>query len=362
MGYYNTLYNTFIHDSDDAFDRNGRRVTEAALFDAVELDDAAKVRFTTDGYLVASPRIARTGIQLYKGAECGKPELDVVRVYRSEDTVFNKDARRTYTHLPLTLEHPAGPVTPSTWKDVAVGETGDEVLRDGQSVRVPMMLRDASAIRAFKNGAKTQLSLGYTCDLEWTAGTSPAGEPYDARQSNIRCNHLALVANARGGSSLHIGDSQVESFSRRQMYDLEKAELGARWKGGLAEGDHVRMGDRMVTVQGRSPETGNLQFRDATTSTADARGEAYDSYDRDIQNSWMNTRDAAEAGGVCTTAGRESGTWRRRADGKLVCVPGKSTQEKEFELAGPLSDSERMQVKDRMYADYDSDVSERWRR
>jgi Uncharacterized protein conserved in bacteria (DUF2213) len=42
------------------------------MYDGISLEDKdAKVRFTKDGYLVATPRIARTGIQLYRGSECG---------------------------------------------------------------------------------------------------------------------------------------------------------------------------------------------------------------------------------------------------------------------------------------------------
>src|SRR5262245_27634856 len=36
-------------------------------------DASSKIRVTTDGYLVATPRFARTGIQIYNGAEVGRP-------------------------------------------------------------------------------------------------------------------------------------------------------------------------------------------------------------------------------------------------------------------------------------------------
>jgi uncharacterized protein len=108
--------------------------------------------------------------------------------------------------LPVTLDHPTVQVDSSNWKKYAVGETGDEVLRDGTAVRVPMMLRDAKAIKAFKEGTN-QLSVGYDCELEWVDGETDDGEKYDAIQHGIRANHLAVVAAARGGSSLVIGDT-----------------------------------------------------------------------------------------------------------------------------------------------------------
>jgi uncharacterized protein len=180
--------------------------TNVLAYDAVELDDEAKVRFTEDGYLVANPRIARTGIQIYKGSECGKPKLDTVRVYRPEGAVFSDAAIHTYTHLPVTLGHPKQMVTAANWKEFAVGDTGDEVLRDGKTVRVPMMVRDEKAIKEYKDG-RNQLSVGYMCDIEWSPGITEDGEEYDAIQQNIRANHLAIVSAARGGSSLRIGDN-----------------------------------------------------------------------------------------------------------------------------------------------------------
>jgi hypothetical protein len=190
--------------------------TQVQLYDNIEIDDAAKVTFTTDGFMKAMPRIARTGIQVYSGDECGITFKDQVRVYRPPSAVFDAKAIHSLTHLPTTLEHPSSAVTPANWKDHATGETGDEVLRDGSTIRVPLMLRDAKAIAAFKDGSKKQLSVGYTCDLIWQDGVVPAGEhhageAYDAIQSNIRANHLAQCAAARGGPILTIGDTRKET-------------------------------------------------------------------------------------------------------------------------------------------------------
>ena len=40
----------------------------------------AKPRMTADGYLVASPRAARIGIQDYLGREVGRPDLEIAHV------------------------------------------------------------------------------------------------------------------------------------------------------------------------------------------------------------------------------------------------------------------------------------------
>ncbi len=175
--------------------------------DTLSLVLDAPVRKTQDGYVAAFARVARTGIQEYKGYEVGKPDVDTVRVYRPPEQVFSKDAMRSMAHRPVTLLHPREMVDSTNWKKYSVGHIGDEVARDGESVRVPMMLCDEDAIRAMERGVK-ELSVGYTTDLKFEKGKTPAGELYDAIQTHIRANHLALVPAARAGSSYRIGDAK----------------------------------------------------------------------------------------------------------------------------------------------------------
>lgn len=166
------------------------------------------VRRTGDGYLVADAKVARTGIQLYTGAELGRPEMDVVRVYRPPEEVFSDDAMHSYAYRPVTIEHPAKMVDATTWKGVAAGQTGGEVQQEGKFVRVPLVLMDAAAIKAYEAG-KRELSMGYTAEIVFQDGTTPDGQPYDAVQTQLRMNHLALVDRARGGAELRIGDGRT---------------------------------------------------------------------------------------------------------------------------------------------------------
>lgn len=176
----------------------------------LELDDGAQVKETTDGYMTAFPRVARTGVQLYRGKELGMPSKDIVRIYRDEAQVFNKDSLATFAGKPFTDNHPPQMVTAKNWKKYSAGDAGDEVLRDGEYIRIPMMLRDANTIAKVKGG-KSQLSVGYGCEIDWTSGTTPTGDAYDGRQTNIQVNHIAVVDAARGGPKLAIGDGGQET-------------------------------------------------------------------------------------------------------------------------------------------------------
>jgi hypothetical protein len=167
---------------------------------------AGKPRRTADGYLVAEAKCVRAGIQLYTGDELGKPEMKVVRVYRSPEQVFAVDSLQSFSHAPITVGHPNDQVTADNWKALSVGEVSTDAKQVGDWVHLPLIFKDAAAIAQIEGG-KRELSAGYVADFDFTAGVTPEGEPYDAQQRSIRINHLALVDKARAGSQARVGDS-----------------------------------------------------------------------------------------------------------------------------------------------------------
>lgn len=189
-------------------DADGRVWTrELHLADSVAVLDGA--RKTRDGYLVADARVARVGCQEYRGFEVGMPDKERVILYRPPEEVFSEDSMRSHANKPVTLTHPSKMVDPSTWGKVAKGISGTDVMRDGDFVRIPLMLTDAATIKAFEDGEARELSVGYTTNISWTPGVTPTGEAYDGIQRDIRTNHHALVPVARGGSKLRLGDGDA---------------------------------------------------------------------------------------------------------------------------------------------------------
>lgn len=176
---------------------------------------ASNVRRTADGYLVAEARVARTGIQDYLGKEVdpdnehGLRDKPIVRVYRPESSVFHQDAMQSYAYRPMTNGHPGGDgVNSRNWKDLAIGQTGGDVVRDGQFVKVPLVLMDAKAIEDYEAG-KRELSMGYGAEVVFQDGKTPEGEHYDCYLGPMKMNHLSLEHRARGGADLRIGDNQT---------------------------------------------------------------------------------------------------------------------------------------------------------
>lgn len=224
-------------------------------------------RRTTDGYLVAEARSVRTGIQLYAGHEVGKPEKSVVRVYRPADAVFADASLQSFTHAPVTMDHPAEAVTSDNWKQLAVGEVSTAAKKDGEWVHLPLILKDAAAIQAVESG-KRELSAGYNCELVWGEGVAPDGQTYDAQQSNIKINHLAIVDRARAGSKARIGDGATSWGAAPVTNDQPEKDKIMNLKTVTVDGIPVEVTDQGATV------IATLQQRlaDATTkmSTADA--------------------------------------------------------------------------------------------
>lgn len=221
------------------------------IFDAIALD-SERVRVSRDGYLLADARVARTGIQVYLGRELGRPDLADVRVFRPEDEVFAEDAMASFAHRPVTSDHPPELVTSANWKRFARGQTGGEIARDGECIRIPLMVADADAIADVQAG-KRELSAGYTCDIDWTSGEAPDGQPYDAVMRKLRGNHVAIVARGRAGPSCRIGDGTPDN-------------QGKPMKSIIADGVTVEVPDEAASAF----EKLQAQLRDATTAT-DAR-------------------------------------------------------------------------------------------
>lgn len=172
------------------------------IFDRVSLGDAV---LTPEGYLRVPARISRTGLQDYYGWEIGQEPADrLFKVYRPADEVFAQEALDSIQLKPVTDNHPWDGVDASTWKERAVGIVGQDVTRDGDHVKATLLLTDANAINKVQRGV-VELSAGYSSELLVEPGTTDAGETYDAKQTAIRVNHVAIVEQGRCGPTCRVG-------------------------------------------------------------------------------------------------------------------------------------------------------------
>lgn len=177
-----------------------------SVTDTLEITDS---RETANGFMVFDARLARSGLYTYLAGEVGfsdmKPDA-VVSIYRPESAVFDEASMASFAHIAVTDDHPPEMVDASNWTKYAKGYTGDTVKRDGEFVRVPMMLTDAGLIAKFKDG-KRELSAGYTADVIRQDGEAPGLGKFHGIMGAPKGNHAAVVKAGRAGSQCRLGDA-----------------------------------------------------------------------------------------------------------------------------------------------------------
>lgn len=165
--------------------------------------------YTDEGFLKVPARISRTGIQEYLAVEVGLSDRepnDIVKVYRPPEEVFSEDSLNSFVDKPVTDDHPPELVNAQNFRKYAVGSQKGEITQDGMFVTTELIVNDAEAIKKIEGG-KVELSNGYLSDIEWTPGVTPDGESYDAIQTNIRGNHIAIVTRGRAGHACRVADT-----------------------------------------------------------------------------------------------------------------------------------------------------------
>ncbi len=162
-------------------------------YDTVKLGLPKKL---DDGRLIAQATLTRTGVFVYRN-----PDGSLRREYRSPDVVGKADSLEGLKLAPVTNNHPPVMVDASNAKQFVVGQVGQDVHMDGNHVVSTIVINDASTIACIESGSKRDVSCGYACDLVETSGVSPDGERYDALQTNVVYNHLAIVEAGRAGSA-----------------------------------------------------------------------------------------------------------------------------------------------------------------
>jgi hypothetical protein len=184
-------------------------------FDSVEIRQDA-VQTLSSGALRIPAQFSRPGVFTY--VRDGKS----IREYRPPEEVLKAESVATAADMPATVGHP-GLVSASTWRKDSVGHLSSPAASE-TGLLGHVIVSDPDAIAKVKSRALRDLSPGYLARLDETPGVTPAGEPYDCVQRDIRYNHVALLppgGGRQGGTvSLRLdaaGDQILDSESRAPM-------------------------------------------------------------------------------------------------------------------------------------------------
>jgi hypothetical protein len=187
-------------------------------------------RITREGHFVARARVARANnVQDYAPHELGLPpkaDGKPYRIFRPEAAVFAKDSLNTAVRRPIVIDHPAVDVTDANREELETGLTGGEILRDGETMVVPIVVTRKDAVAAIQSTHR-EFSWGYAADLDMTPGKF-GDEAYDGSITPPVYNHLAMCRQARGGSDLRVTDSLtiIDERSSPPEKNMPKITIG----------------------------------------------------------------------------------------------------------------------------------------
>ena len=193
--------------------------------DSIKLDQNDKTYFTNEGYLIDHPILTSCGIFEYTN-----PDGSIRRELRLPEHVFAEESLKTYKGKPIIITHEAGVVNKGNVDREQIGTILTDGYQDGDDVRAEIIIHDTDAMK--ECGLK-ELSLGYNLDLVEEPGTWN-GEPYDAIQTNIAINHLALVASARAGEQARLNIDGSEEPELKGGKVMKQTPNTSRADGGEA--------------------------------------------------------------------------------------------------------------------------------
>jgi len=231
----------------DAIDKG----TNVLRYDAGEFSRPVE---TPNGYLRCDARITKVGVFPYR-----LKDGSIRRELRLPEEVFRDDALSSFEDVPLTNNHPREKLTAKNTRKWQAGNV-KRVQKDDRYVAARVLITDADTIEAAKAG-KNQLSCGYTCDLDFEAGTTrgiegvPDGLKYDAIQRNIIGNHVAIVDRGRAGTdaTLHLdADDAVQVDETSEPTGPAPGPVGGRKM--KIDGIDFEMGDQAAQAVAKMVE------------------------------------------------------------------------------------------------------------
>lgn len=149
-----------------------------------------------DGFLRARVRFARPGVFPYVF-----DDGTIAYEAKLPDEIFSLSTIDSAKRVPVTDGHPDSLVSSSNYADHVRGTLGDSIMVAEGFLEAEETVFDAALIEKIKSGETAQVSIGFTCEQDNTAGEYN-GTRYDSVQRNIRINHIAHVAQGRAGEDV----------------------------------------------------------------------------------------------------------------------------------------------------------------
>lgn len=208
--------------TDDCTAMDSRRALGLVVFDRVPFALQAQLATdrrmeTIDGHLVVTGcHITKANVCPYLGAEIPNSEalgLDPSKIYMLyRDAAEITAAKESYNRVPLLMQHVA--VSADAPQQFLTVGTASNARFTHPYLDADLTIWTREGIEAVESGKQRELSCGYRYVPDMTPGTSPEGEKYDGRMTQIIANHIALVEAGRAGPEVMVADAVLRFAPR----------------------------------------------------------------------------------------------------------------------------------------------------
>lgn len=165
------------------------------------------------GYLhVKNVPITIEGVRRYR-----KGNGQTLQEAKTPEELFSPATVDSANNKPITDDHPKDAngntilVNRDNSKQFLKGFMSDHAHVDPKTktIRNDLTITDSDLINKIRHG-KQELSIGFQMELDPTKGELN-GQAYDAKQTNIRINHVAVVDHGRAGHQVRIGADSADA-------------------------------------------------------------------------------------------------------------------------------------------------------
>ena len=252
--------------------------------------------------LIDKNPISRSGVFPYLGKSIGASEPDkVYNVYRPDSELSDPEAINSFKLIPLVNDHTMlgskeQHLTPPEDKGVE-GVTGDLVEYKNGVLYANLKIFSQKLYDMIKRG-KTDLSLGYRCAYEKTAGIFN-GTPYEYIQRQLRGNHIALVDEAR--CDVAVLDSMITfdnfDINIKGVHDMAKEEYNKEEEEEKKETE-AKAADKKKGMDKKGKDEDlpkDIDTKEDEESAKDKKGRAHDDDDDDDDDARKSAKDKKRA-------------------------------------------------------------------
>ena len=161
---------------------------------------------TADGFLRCPARILKEGVMPYHRSELvdvpGSISGDLVSLFVGMDTMSSAASLHTLEGMPVVVGDHCW-ITPENVSTEAHGNIAGAPRIEGQYLVCDLLITDPRAIASIEAGDYPEISAAYHAEVQFESGSFD-GQSYDAKQIQLKYNHVAVISAGSGRAGLDV--------------------------------------------------------------------------------------------------------------------------------------------------------------